>query len=93
MTSDDASPVLGRANRLLGPERFEAYLQHNASLHVMTLTLSLSIGTALGTDYRQDILDAIHEDAQDLRDAADRYAAWADQLANDWRAQRQEQTP
>jgi hypothetical protein len=93
MTAEDPSPVFGRANRLLGPERFEAYLQHNASLHVMTMTLSLSIGTALGTGYDQDVLDAIHEDAQDLREAADRYSAWADRLADDWQAQRQEQTP
>jgi hypothetical protein len=90
MNPGDPSPVLGRACHLLGAPRFEEYLQHNASLHVMTMTLSLSIGTALGTDHHPDVLQALREDAQDLRDAADRYAAWAERLADDWHARRQE---
>jgi hypothetical protein len=91
-TDDDRNEVLVRTSRLLGPRRLEEYLQYNASLHVMSLCLTLSITAAMGTGHQDEFLDHIRLDAQDLRDAADRYAAWAERLADDWHAQRQEQT-
>jgi hypothetical protein len=86
----DEDPILGPQRKALGERRLNEFLEHNATLQFMALALGLTIATVPGHGYSDKALECLKADAADLRRAADEYAAWTVQLAEDWRAQRQE---
>jgi hypothetical protein len=76
--------------RALGERRMNEFFEHNSTLQFMTLAIGLTIAAIPGHNYSDEGLQALRDDAEDLRKAANEYADWAVQLAGDWRAQRQE---
>lgn len=82
------SEPLGYQRRALGSRRFDEFIQHNGRLQLELMSLTMSITSAPGLRYGDEVLAAIRVDARDLLAAASAYAKWAEQLAADWRDQR-----
>jgi hypothetical protein len=87
-----ASPRLpiDAQRRNLGERRLQEHMENNALMNFMLLTLNMGILTAPQTGYSDEALDTIKVDASDLRKTAETMASWAEDLADHWRAQRQE---
>lgn len=94
---DDAAnapgPIFGRGYATLGRRRFDAMVQGQSKLQAMAMFLLLSVSIVPQIGYTDDALDALRNDAQDLREAADEWATACDELADHWQAQRQEHDP
>jgi hypothetical protein len=88
-----AGPVLGPMRASLGVERFLAFTEGHAMLQAMAVMLVISITAAPASEYSDAALEAVRVDAQDVRDAADRWAKLCELLADQWQAQRQQETP
>jgi 5'-3' exonuclease len=86
----DSREPLSEHRKHLGEQRMDEFFRHNSTLQFMQLALNISVIAVPGTDYADDALEALKRDAKDLLEAASEYAAWAERLADEWRAQRQE---
>lgn len=69
----------------------EEFFEAHAKLQFMMLMLALTVARVPAVGYSDEALEVLCTDAEDVRAAADELASWIDQLASDWRAQRQEQ--
>lgn len=90
MPGPTEGPILGPAREALGRERLERFIQGHAGLQAMAMFLVMSVHTAPRAGYSDDALDALKQDADDVRQAAERWASDCEELAGHWRAQRQE---
>jgi hypothetical protein len=90
MNDPDLGPIFNSQRMALGGLRMEEFMDRNANLQFMAHALVLSIASTPGVGYHDTAIECIKKDAEDLRGAANAYADWALQLAEDWRAQRQE---
>lgn len=88
--SEAMSPILGHQRAALGADRFARFVQGHAELQAMILFQVMSAMTVPQTGYSDDALAAFKQDARDVRKAAADWARLCEQLADHWRAQRQE---
>lgn len=88
---DDRGPVFGPLNESLGEARFTRFWTGHSEVNAMLLALTMSVTFASSQGYSDEMLAVIEVDAQDLIDSATKHAAACKELANHWRAQRQEQ--
>lgn len=85
-----ASPILGHQRAVLGAERFARFVEGHATLQAMAMFLLFSVSTTPQIGYSDEALEALRQDARDVRQAAAKWARECDDLADHWQAQRQE---
>lgn len=83
-------PTMSTQLQALGRKRLDEHMGHNSNLQFQLLTLNMSILVAPRSSYADEALAAVIDDARDVLEAAREYAHWAVELAEAWRAQRQE---
>jgi hypothetical protein len=83
-------PILGRQRAALGADRFARFTEGHATMQAMALFLVMSTMTVPQAGYSDAAIEAFKQDARDLRKAANGWAKDCEQLAEHWRAQRQE---
>lgn len=86
-------PILGHQRARLGAERFERFVAGHAELQAMALFLVIAATTVPQAKYSDEALEALREDARDVRAAAARWARSCEELADHWQAQREEHAP
>jgi len=91
--AQEHGPILGAQAAALGAERFTRFTQGHAQVQAMSMFLIMSVSTVPQTGYSDEALDALRQDARDVREVADRWAADCERLADHWQAQRQENQP
>jgi hypothetical protein len=89
--STDGGPILGLQRQRLGEERLERFTQGHATLQAMAMFLVMTTMSVPQTGYTDEAIDALKQDARDVRQAAAQWARLCEELAEHWRAQRQEQ--
>jgi hypothetical protein len=72
----------------VGRSRLEAFLDAQGRIHAECMSLTLSMGYAAHAGYSDEALQAIGDDAIDLRSAAEDLATLAERMADEWRQQR-----
>jgi hypothetical protein len=72
-----------------GADRFAQFVEGHGTVQAMTVFLVMAVLTAPQAGC-YEALDALRQDAKDLRMAAGRFARLAEQLGDHWQAQRQE---
>lgn len=86
----EAGSVIGYQRARLGADRLTAIVEGHGKLQAMTMFLLMSVMTVPQTGYTDEALDALREDARDVRQAAAEWAKTCERLADHWQAQRQE---
>lgn len=90
----EESPIYGPASRALGEERFHDLMQHFGTLQAQLQFLNLSVAITAGRrEFSDEQLDCLIQDARDVKAAAATLGNFAIDLAEKWRAQRQELEP
>lgn len=84
------SPIYDLQRERLGEARFQRFVEGHGALQAMTMFLVMSAMTVPQADYSDAAIEALLIDAADVRKAASEWAADCEQLAEMWRAQRQE---
>lgn len=90
MAGDDSSPIFDVQRERLGTERLERFVQGHAALQAMALFLVMSVNTVPQVGYTDEAIECLIQDARDVRQAAATWARDCEELAQHWRAQRQE---
>lgn len=78
---------------MLGRRRMEEFFEAHSKLQFMTTMLTLSLASVPAAGYSDEALEVLCTDAEDVRTAAGELTEWVNELADDWRAQRQEARP
>jgi hypothetical protein len=84
----NGGPIFNPMRRALGEERMDRFVQGHAAVQAMALFLVSSTMIVPHAGYSDDALDAMKQDAIDVRNAADNWARQCEELAEAWRAQR-----
>lgn len=83
-------PIYGHQAARLGAERFALLVNGHAELQAMAAALLMSAMTVPQLGYSDEAIACFKQDARDVRAAGARWAKSCEQLADHWRAQRQE---
>jgi len=84
----DPNGDLTEAGIDLGRQRLGEFFRHQAMVQAELLSLTLSTAYAAKADYSDASLENMATDARDLCTAASGLAAFIEELAEQWRAQR-----
>jgi hypothetical protein len=88
--AQEAGPIIGYQRARMGANRMTAFIEGHGELQAMALFLVMSALTASRLSFNDEALAVLRKDADDVRQAADKWATSCEQLADHWQAQRQE---
>ena len=85
----EVGPILGYQMARLGADRMTEFIEAHGMLQAMALFLVMSVTTVPQVGYGKEALDILRRDADDLRQAGERFATMVERLANEWESEAQ----
>lgn len=77
----------------LGEERLTRFTTAHAMVNAQLMFLTMAMGFARDQDWSDEFLDVLVHDARDVQKAAVELRKTVEEIAEHWRAQRQEHRP
>jgi hypothetical protein len=85
---DEYGPVIGYQRAALGADRFARFVEGHGHVQAMSLFLVMSVMSAPNAEYSDGVLEAILDDAHDVKRAAEMWAHECELLVAEWRTHR-----